>query len=77
MINVMHDLIVRIFEHLDITSKLELYLRVKYTERIISNAYLKKYRQVLLVRKEKDIGVADKKWIPKADKNFIMDQIWA
>ena len=41
MINVMHDLIVRIFEYLDITSKLELYLRVKYTERIISNAYLK------------------------------------
>ena len=41
MINVMHDTMVEVFEHLEIMYKIELYIRIKYTERILRGAVLK------------------------------------
>ena len=41
MINAVRDLTVGVFEHLYITSSLDLYIRIKYTELIMSNADLK------------------------------------
>ena len=41
MINSMRDLMVRLIEHMEITSKIYLYLRIKYTERILPGAALK------------------------------------
>ena len=47
MINTNCDLKVR-----DITSKIYLYIRTKYTEQMISNSALNNFRQVLLTCKE-------------------------
>ena len=40
----MHDLTVRVFEHLDITFTMDVDQRVAYTHHIFKGAALKKYR---------------------------------
>ena len=43
VINAMRDLTVGAFEHLEITSKLDLYIRIKYMERILRGPAIKKF----------------------------------
>ena len=43
VINVMRDLMVVLFEHLDITSRLDLDLRIKYIKRILRGSYINKF----------------------------------
>ena len=45
VINKIRDLMVGVFEHLDIMSKLDLYLVIKCTERILREEYLKIYTE--------------------------------
>ena len=47
VINVMRDLIVGFFEHLDITSKMDLDIKPKYMEHILRGTYPKKFLQKL------------------------------
>ena len=54
MIITMRDITVGLCEHLELTSSVELYRRIKYTDRILMNSDLKKYIQVLLVCKDTD-----------------------
>ena len=44
----MRDLNVGVFEHLDITSPMDVDKRLAYTKRILRGAALKKYREVLV-----------------------------
>ena len=44
VINSMHDLMVGVFEHPYITSKIYLYLRIKYTEQILNKISLQHFR---------------------------------
>ena len=74
VINAMHDIIVGVFEHLKITSSLDLDIRIKYTERILRNSDMKKYRQVLLACKEMDRGTYGDQWTLIAVNNVTMDQ---
>ena len=48
----MRDLMLGVFEHLDITSKIDRDIIIKYTERILRGSALGGNRQVLLVCKE-------------------------
>ena len=43
MISVMRDLTVGVFEHLDITSILDIDIRIRYMERILRGTDLKKF----------------------------------
>ena len=51
-INMMRDLTVGVFEHLDIKYKIYLYLRIKYTDCILRGSPPKYFLQVLFVHKE-------------------------
>ena len=48
------DLTVGVFEHLEITSIMDLYLRIKYTEHILRGPELKKYQLVLVECQESE-----------------------
>ena len=52
VVNVVHDLTVGVFKHIDITSKLIIYNRIKYIEIILTVTVLNKYRESLLACKE-------------------------
>ena len=52
MINVMRNLMVGLFGHLDINSKLDLDIGIKYTKRILRVPALNKIRWFLLECKE-------------------------
>ena len=69
MIITMRDITVGLCEHLELTSSVELYLSIKYTDRILMNSDLKKYIQVLLVCKDTDRGLAGNKWTTRVANN--------
>ena len=48
MICAMHDLTVRLFEHLEITPNMDVYERIKYTHHILIVTEVNKYKHVLL-----------------------------
>ena len=48
MISAMQNLRVGVFEHIEITSAMDIYLRIKYMERILRARVLNKCIQVLL-----------------------------
>ena len=48
VVNEMRDLNIGVFEHLDITSTMDVYQRVAYTQRIIRAYALKNYKAVLV-----------------------------
>ena len=56
MIITMRDITVRLFEHLDITSIMDLYLSIKYTKFILRGPALNKYWQVLVECKDLERG---------------------
>ena len=70
---VMRDLALVVFEHLDITSKLYLYIRIKYKERILTGPIMKKYHVTLLVCKETYWVYAVDKWILGSAKYMSME----
>ena len=51
MINAMRDPTIGMFDRLDITSKTDVYLSIKYTERILSLTAPNKYFAIFLVCK--------------------------
>ena len=61
MFSAMRDLSSRVFEHLDITSPMEVYKSIAYTQRIMIGAALKKYKAVLRAYKESVKDIAGEK----------------
>ena len=60
--NVMHDLMLCIFEHLGITSSLDVDDRVKYIERILKGESQKKFKSVLVSYKENNLYEEGENW---------------
>ena len=58
----MCDITVGVFEHIDITPKIDLDIRIKYTEHILRGPALKKFRQVLLKCKDPAKGLSGYQW---------------
>ena len=52
VINAMRDIIIVVFERIEIASNMDLDIRIKYTERIMRGPVLNKFRQSLLECKE-------------------------
>ena len=77
MINAMCDLRIGLFQHLEIMSELDLYLRIKYTDQIPTNPAPKKFRQVLLACKDIARGLAGKQCTLREANNETMEQFWA
>ena len=69
MVRAMRDLIVGVFKHLEITSKLDLDLRIKYTEQILRNSAPKKFLHVLLGCKDMDRELFGDQWTLRV-KNY-------
>ena len=62
MICMMHDLTSRVFEHLEITSPMDFYQRVDYTQHLLRGLALKKYKAVLTECKESAKALAGYHW---------------
>ena len=69
MIRVMCNLMVRVFEHLEITPKMDIDKRINYTERILGGLSLKEYIQVIAECKESVKGIAGDQWDMGATNN--------
>ena len=72
----MCDLMVGLFEHLDITYALVVYLSIKYTQKILTGPELKKYHVVLLVCKEMEWGYTIDHWNFIEAKDVNMEDLW-
>ena len=68
MIIVMHDLIVGVFEHPEITSIFDIDLRIIYMKRILRRSILKIFLQVLLDCKELAKGLSVYQWSLVSEK---------
>ena len=66
----------RVFEHLEITSDMDVDKSIKYTQRILRGTALKKYKQVLEECKELSKGIAGYQWTLGATKDVTMKQFW-
>ena len=62
VVNAMHDITIGVFEHLDITSPMDVDQRLAYMQRILIGAALKKYKVVLLECKHSEKDLKGYKW---------------
>ena len=72
----MHDLTRGVFEHLEITSTIDVDRKVKYTQRLLRGLALNKYKTVLAEWKDPENDIAGDKWTLGAVKYVTMDQFW-
>ena len=76
MIREMNNIPVGVFGHPEITYVMYIYLRIKYTERILRGTELKKFRHVLVECKESDKGLSGNQWSVGSEKSISMEQLW-
>ena len=69
----MYGLTVGIFEHLIILAKTDVDQRVKYTENILTGPALKKYRDILLVCKDRAKNYTGDHWMLEESKYVSME----
>ena len=62
VVSAMHDLTSRVFEHLKITSPMDLDQRVAYTRSILRGAEINRYKAVLLKCNQSSNNFAGDKW---------------
>ena len=67
------DLMVGVFEHLNITSKSDVAQRVKYTELTRTGPALKKYCEIFLVCKETTNNYAGYQWTLEEARGVSME----
>ena len=72
----MHDLTRGVFEHLEITSPIDVDKKVKYTQRLLRGLALNKYKTVLAQCKETAKVIAGDQWTLGEAKYVTMDQLW-
>ena len=58
VVRVMRNLTVGVFEHLEITSLIDVYQRISYTQHILWGAALNKYKTILVECKDSEKGLA-------------------
>ena len=76
MIRAMRDLGFGVFKNLEITSVMDIYKRIKYTERIIRGSELKKYRHIMVKCKESEKGIVGYYWNLRLTKIVSMEKFW-
>ena len=72
----MRNLTVRVFEHLKITSPLDVDKRVNYMQRLLRWPVLNTYKTVLVDCKESEKGIYGYQWTIVATKDVTMEQFW-
>ena len=75
MINAMLYITVGVSKYLEIMSKLDLDISIKYTERILRGPELNKFRQVLLECKESAKGLVGDQWNLGSSNSVTMEQL--
>ena len=76
LVIIMHDLTSGMFDHLDITSTMEVDQRVSYMQRILRMDAPKKYKAVLLEYKQLDKDLAEDKCTLGDLKGLSIDDFW-
>ena len=76
VISAMRNLEVGLFEHLYITSVMDGYIRVQYTQHIQEGPELKKYQQVIAEFKDQANLLAGDHWSLGQAKGGYMEQLW-
>ena len=76
IVNAMRDLRVGIFEHLNIISWSDVDERIKFIERILKGATLKKFRAVLLYCKGNIVLEAGENWNLGKPNEVSMENFW-
>ena len=77
VVRAMRTRTVGVFEHLDITSPMDVDQRVAYTQRILRGAALKNYREVLVECKHSEKDIAGDKWDLGELKGLSTVDLWA
>ena len=76
VVNAMYDLTSGLFEHLEITSPMDVDKRVAYTQRILRGTALWKYKDVQLKCKQLAKDLARDIWILGKLKELSKDILW-
>ena len=72
----MRDLTVGVFEHLQITSPMDVDKRLAYTQRIIRGAALKNYQEVLVICRQLVKDVAGDEWTLSNMTGLAAEDFW-
>ena len=72
----MNNLATRVFGHPEITSKIDLDIRIKYTDKILSNSAIHQFKMVLLACKETAWGFSGDYLTIRVANNITMEQLW-
>ena len=76
VISAMHDLIIGVFEHLEITSPMNMDKRLSYKKRILRGATLKKHREVLVTCRKSAKDLAGYEWPPGKMTGLSAEDFW-
>ena len=76
MIRAMRNITVEVFNHLEITSEIDVDKMIKYTERILIGEAEKKYIQVLVECKDLEKGISRYQWNLGGTNNVTIEQFW-
>ena len=76
VVSAMRNLTVGVFEHLEITSIMDVDQRVAYTQHTLRGAALKKYRYVIVECKQLTNEIAGYKWDLGKLKGLSTDDLW-
>ena len=76
MVHTMRDLTSGIFEHLEITSPLDIDKRFNYRQRLLRVLALEKYNTVLADYKDPGKGITGDQWTLSAKKGVTKEQLW-
>ena len=72
----MRDLIVGVFEHLDITSPVDAEKRLVYMKCILRGSALKKYQEVLVTYRQSANDIAGDEWTLGDLTGLSMEEFW-
>ena len=72
----MRNLTVRVFDHLEITSPMDVDRRLAYTQRILRGSALKKYREVLVTCRKSEKEIAGNEWILGKLTELSVEDFW-
>ena len=72
----MRNLTVGVFEHLSITSSLDVYVRMKYIEIILKVSALRKFKHVMVFLKEKGKEEGGNNWTMVEPNYVSMEEFW-
>ena len=76
MVHAMREITIRVFEHLEITSPLDVDKRMNYMQSLLRGSTLKKYKTILTECKENTKGISGYQWKINEVKDVTMERFW-